>query len=858
MPPERQDRDLVLPPRTFAFVLDNTSGQVSVNTGPMNTTLTNTQDPVTWAGKKPAVVTLDQAIQPFVRATENQYVILNDPAVDEGNQFPTHGRPTPATELSIGKKIVIPGPVTFALWPGQTAEVLDGHSLRSNEYLMLEVYEPKAAKKFADAEIAAPTAEGETPKDKGRKPARDFIMGQRIIKRGDEVSYYVPPTGIRVILDPDTNKHVREACTLGQLQYCVLEDENGNPRIETGPAVVFPKPTEKFRTERDGERVFRAIELNPQTGLYVKAVAEYQHDGDYELKVSRGEEMVAVKKGATVQEGDELFLTGSTVPIYVPRTEHSVIEYRSRRRDGSRQWKHYAVAVPLGNGRYVLNKTTGSVDLVKGHTMLLPDPRTHVIVRRVLDPKVVALMYPGNPVAEALNAQWGQQRTDLAEQFLAVQEDVAPVAAASLAQAGSLASSYAVTSSFGGEKLRRGSEFTPPREVTLIDTEYGAVRIRIWPGFAVLIADPSGKRRVVRGADDVLLEYHESLQALSLSTGRPKTTANPRKAVYLQVVNKVGDRFTVETRDRVRVTLELQLGVRFEGETQEEMQRWWEVGDYVALLTDQVRSRLANLAKRHGIQDFHEHAIDLIRDNLLGVHEEGKGKDAPKGRPGRFFPENNMRLYEVSLAERLKIEHPRVEELLERAQNTALEGAIQLSEARDSAQRQTELEAIIRGELEEKDKTSQKRSELALAEIQRELTNNLKAIAAELSAAEESVKVSELERSEEKAVAEQDQHITEARNKINLELLKGEVDQFIRRAGALDPQMIHALNAFGDQRFVEQLVAAVGPAAMASGLTTADYLRQLFEGTPLENVLETLTQRPLGNGRPEVEATTRA
>jgi major vault protein len=41
----------------------------------------------------------------------------------------------------------VPGPATFALWPGQAAEVVEGHHLRSNQYLLVRVYNEDEARK---------------------------------------------------------------------------------------------------------------------------------------------------------------------------------------------------------------------------------------------------------------------------------------------------------------------------------------------------------------------------------------------------------------------------------------------------------------------------------------------------------------------------------------------------------------------------------------------------------------------------------------------------------------------------------------------------------------------------------------
>jgi hypothetical protein len=53
-----------------------------------------------------------------------------------------------------------------------------------------------------------------------------------------------------------------------------LLDQNGDKRYVKGPDVVFPKPTETF-IENKGQKVFRALELNENMGIYIKVIADY-------------------------------------------------------------------------------------------------------------------------------------------------------------------------------------------------------------------------------------------------------------------------------------------------------------------------------------------------------------------------------------------------------------------------------------------------------------------------------------------------------------------------------------------------------------------------------------------------------
>jgi major vault protein len=74
--------------------------------------------------------------------------------------------------------------------------------------------------------------------------------------------------------------------------------------------------------------------------------------------------------------------------------------------------------------------------------------------------------------------------------------------------------------------ISRGVSYTKPRTITL-DTKYdGVVGINVWTGYAINVVSKTGSREVVLGPTTRLLNYDETLEAMELSTGRPKTTDN--------------------------------------------------------------------------------------------------------------------------------------------------------------------------------------------------------------------------------------------------------------------------------------------------------------------------------------------
>ena len=813
-----QSKDLVLAPGEFAYVLDITKGIVSTVVGPSTYTFTGSQYAVVWdSEKRQFTQSTDptRARQSFVSAPQGSYVVLEAPAEDEKKAYPQEGTSSPsAPDLKFGRRVNVAGPAHFALWPRQTARVISGHQLKSNQYLVANVYDDEAARVSwgtavvrAQSESAGeqPGADSHLPASRGIARPGHLTMGQLLIVKGTEVSFYIPPTGIEVL--PEKQVFVRNAVTLERLEYCILLDEDGNKRFVTGPAVVFPEPTETF-VEVNGEVKFKAMELSPISGIYVKVIADYLNDA------GRHNEQKA---------GDELFITGKQQAIYYPRPEHSIIEYDGRK-------VHYAIALPEGEGRYVLNRLTGDIDLVMGPKMLLPDPRHQVVVRRILSQKTVKLVYPGNDQALKANAELEAINRELPAGAHFTQEAADQVRMRFAAKG--------AAADFASESFQRGTSYTPPRTITL-DTKYdGAVRVDIWTGYAVLITDSTGHRRVVVGPKTILLEYDENLASMELSTGTPKSDDKTVQTVYLRVLNnRVSDKVEVETSDLCKVSLTLSYRVNFEGDDHE---RWFAVENYVKFLTEHLRSLIRNIARQHGVEKFYKDAISIVRDAILGFQQDGR-------RPGRSFSENEMRVYDVEVLD-VKIENNEIAKLLVDAQHSTFKAALMVAAAERELANTLRTEAAKRGTAEEKATTVKLEKELETKNVAHTLAVNLATIEAEARKTTEQndsrlaqqsvldkIKKAELARTK----LESDRQLEDARRRIEQELfgLKGETDEYVRRTGAVSPDLIVALQAFGDKDLIEKAAKAMAPLAILGGTSVVDVLNKFLEGTPLKDVL---------------------
>lgn len=821
--------ELVLATGQFAHVLDRTKGNVCVYVGPSKTSLSETDQPILWdllvQGFKSCE--MREAVRAFPNAPEGSYIVLANPAKDKSTEHPKEGAANSLVQLDMGRKVNVRGPSSFALWFQQSAEVVPGHLLRSNQYLVVQVYNDEAAKvnwaqavikrqkpaeksepddgKGEVAEVSATvTTPAVTAPQEENKPPADLSMGQRFIMKGTDLSFYMPPTGLEVLKDKGGN-YVRDAVSLEQLEYCVLLNEDGAKRFVHGPAVVFPSPTETF-LEVGGQRKFRALELNSHSGIYVKVIAPYEE---------AGEKFTA---------GEELFITGKAQAIYFPRPEHAIIKYGD-------QVIHYAVAVPAGEGRYVLNRDTGDVKLVRGPAMLLPDPRTEVIARRALEQKQVELWYPGNTRAVQVNAELLEA---------ARESGTASMRAVSTVVTGQFrsAKTEAAFDSVVGEEFGRKTGFTPPRTVTLDNKYEGAVEVNVWSGYAVLVVSKTGKRAVIQGPITRLLEFDETLMAAELSTGTPKSAEKSLKTAYLRVLNnRVSDLVQAETSDLVEVSVKLSYRVNFEGDSA----KWFDVENYIQFMCDHTRSLIRNMVKKLGIQEFHRNAIDLIRDAVLGKAE------GDKPRPGRPFKENGMRIYDVEVLDIL-IGNRDISALLVDAQHQTVEQTLRIAKARQDLVAIKEEQTLAREQKQQESETAI----LGLA-LQRKVIEGETAVAT--AQAEKNIKVQETvekarlalqavldditkaELGRRKAASDQEIEVSKRRQEIQTMAEAAAAKALVEKSKGFSPQLIAALQAFGDKDLAGKVAEAMAPLAILRDKSVAEAFVEMVKGTGLENMV---------------------
>lgn len=815
-----RQRDLVLSTNEFCFLQSKTNGAIKTYTGPITMTISAQESLVVFNPKTKRfeeTTDFEKARQLFTSAPEGWYVVLKNPSHD--GSYPDSAKAVNSPELKIGRKVNISGPCSFSLFPGQMAKVVQGHRLRSNQYLLARVYDADAAEK----NMASATVVNVEGKEVEATDTKKYHAGQLLVIKGTEVSFYMPPTGIEVLSVGERDGHggdnyIREAVTLERLEYAILKDEDGEKRYVHGPAVVFPEPTETFVETPSGGTIFRALELSPISGIYIKVIAEYD-DKD--------------KNGNVVHHpiGEELFITGNDQMIYYPRPEHAMIQY-----DG--KYMHHAIAIPEGEGRYILNRLTGQITTVKGPKMYLPDPRTEVVVKRKLTPKECRLMFPGN------------------DEVLAYNEGVTEKAAEKAARRGvtgtvdALNNAYATSNQEAtlaifeaNANISRGVSYTKPRTIVL-DTKYdGVVSINVWTGYAINVVSKTGNREVVIGPTTRLLNYDETLESMELSTGRPKTTDKLLETAYLRVENnKISDLINVQTKDFVDVQIKVSYCVDF---LEEYKDKWFCVENYVKYMCDRQRSLLKREAKKHDIEDFYANAADIVRSIALD-----KSKELKEGeRTGRFFAENGMLVHDVEV---LSIAVDRdVANILENHQTEMIQKTLELSDATKRMEVVTKLaeyeqkEAQLKHdnkmyalELNQKLEIEKMEKQAELAMKQRAEDEARKQAEADMQVILDVIQESQLERNKKADEAKIATEKELAEIEKNRQTAYAETVASIMKS--VSPKLVAAMNAKSNADIMESLGNAVAPYSIANGESIAETINTMLRGTSLQETIKNL------------------
>ena len=390
--------------------------------------------------------------------------------------------------------------------------------------------------------------------------------------------------------------------------------------------------------------------------------------------------------------------------------------------------------------------------------------------------------------------------------------------------------------------ISRGTSYTKPRSITL-DTKYdGVVGINIWTGYAVNVVSKDGSREVVVGPQTRLLDYDETLEALHLSTGKPKTTDNILSTGYLRVENnKISDIIKVQTSDFVDVEIKVSYCVDF---LEEYKDKWFSVDNYVKFLCDRQRSLLKREVKKYTIQEFYNNSTDICRNIMLNISDETKDNGLPFGR---LFEDNGMLVKDVEILS-VHIESD-VARMLEEHQNEIIAKTLELSDAEAKINVVTKLAEVRKKELDLQNQNDMYELELANERKNKriqyeEQQNALKraTIAAEKQAQKDLQPILDEIAKAQIAREKEENSIQIEKEKAELQLDKARKASYAAMVekimGSISEDLVAALNAKANSEMLETVTGAMSPYAIAEDTSVADVTNKLLRGTSLEGIID--------------------
>ncbi len=667
--------------------------------------------------------------RPFVMARDGEYVVLSNPvnpardaSADESAKNGTFiAGGNKEKELVSGTKRIIPGPCSFPLWPGQSAEVRPAHKLGANQYLLVEVVGeveerapyyrlviesaglssavidqggPESAAEPLPSVPTIATHSGSTGDASG-----SLRLGQRIVIQGRHTQLFIPPSGIEIVppieesesttkdasdedaigtLPPEVAQECVKLVTvvregINQKQFSTLKNELRHRQdlplshraimlAALDQAFEARQHTGKARADRDS----RQRATGPTDPYARRAVVlgpkEFciLFDADGNPRIVRGP--------ARVFPGphDTFLQRGSRRRVYdaYELAEHQALWLRvitPITRD--RLQKQLPPGVRLDQESY----EAGAELIVRGQpSVFFPFIEAEVVNPTTREPHV------GNDHANVIIDAVGiDQKSGIYVRDLRT----------GMVKMVRGETSYLIdprSEEFVQRRVPRESwnlwiahsephKFVPSQDpnnashkIDSVTTPW-ALSISIPNNEACLITSRHG-RRVEVGPKVVLLEYEEQLLPFHLSQGKSKDGHSTITTCFMRVQGaRVADTFDVESNDFVKLSVKLGFSGHFEGTTEAEMQRWFAVDDPVKLLADKIRAKLREAARSEPLARLVRDMRAIVRTSLFGE----TGADVLR------FDENGMVIDACELL-KLEIVDPALAEVFTTAQREAV------------------------------------------------------------------------------------------------------------------------------------------------------------------------------------------
>jgi len=823
-----------VPRRSFLWSLNETSGEILTHVGPTEFT-PSANDRIVRSNERGGFETASMEARSFVVARDGEYVVLSNPATDDSTDNGSWiAGGNKEKELVSGTKRIIPGPASFPLWPGQSAEVRPAHKLGANQYLLVEVVgevddrAPYYALVIESAGLSSAVidqgGEAETgPLSVSPTGDRSLRLGQRIVIQGRHTQLFIPPSGIEIVppieetepkdtddadVAPLTEEHVKllaavkDGMTAKQFSTLKNELRHRTDLTLAQRAIMLTSLDQAFEARQgsSAKRVDRSQRSGPQDPYARRAVVlgpkEFciLFDADGNPRIVRGP--------ARVFPGphDTFLQRGSRRRVYdaYELAEHQALWLRvitpvTRERLA----KHLPPGTPLSEEHY----DAGAELIVRGRpSVFFPFIEAEVVNPTTREPHV------GNDHAAVILEAIGIDRG---------------------------AGIYVRDLRTGVVKMVKGetSYLVDPRTEELVGN---AISVTIPVNQACMIASRS-ERRVEIGPKMVLLEHDEKLLELHLSKGTSKDGHETVATSFIQIGGwRLADTFELDTSDFVKLRVKLGFVGRFEGEPE----RWFSVDDPVKLLADNVRARLREVVRALPLaRVMREMAAIVATQNDLRLDDNGMVIEACELLELRIVDSALAELFSNAQREAVKLqitdeqasrrlESERHQDAVDEEEHLIVRAAVvRKAESRvldaDSdhrvALRKQRLESEVTSlALDDELRANERRSEAALLRRQKE---------AEIEQANRA-KLVEIESARARAAAEAE----------------------AIRLAAIQPELVGALHSAADAEVMKAAASNMNLVSLLGGKTPQELLEHVLKGTPLERSVRDMRARSENNG----------
>ncbi|MEL6341837.1 MAG: hypothetical protein AAFV53_01805 [Myxococcota bacterium] len=384
-----------------------------------------------------------------------------------------------------------------------------------------------------------------------------------------------------------------------------------------------------------------------------------------------------------------------------------------------------------------------------------------------------------------------------------------------------------------------------------------AISVTVPLNTAVMAASADGYR-VIQGPCVELLAYEETLVPMKLSTGTPKSDERVIKTCYLRTVgNPVSDVIEAQTSDFVRLHIRVGYQVTFDPEHKD---RWFTHEDYVAVLTDHIRSLVRSRCRQMSLTELWPRVPSVVRDTVLGEKTDD-------GRPGRLFKENGMHVFEVEVLSS-EILEPEIADLLEQVQRESVSLHISDQQAdeklrsdklrhdierqrmelvREGRERRAALDALIAGLEHEREMLILKNKDAAAAAAARnEAARQAAAQEARLLREQKAIEAT-LEKRRQELLAEieaaqqrnrEKQAHRSAISKIRIEEIAAQSQATVAERQAVQPALVEALTALGDKMVLGEVAQNMNLVSLFQGKDAATIFQDVLGGTRVGRTIQ--------------------